>query len=236
MHHFRSEDPSLPDIATPCAAKGGAIPLHQSKCQSLRSVQPFRNFLRVHRYAPICSYLLRAGKLIWRVSHCRHRSRHKMNGQRNALASGAPSLTLTPSLRNRSHAWPGGREVARRFARFSSQFLGPFLFDTPLSTSPVLLDTKALSSRHSVTSRIRFNSSFYNWLTFSSRHLNRTPQKANFVMNNSTHFAPTLPLGALIQMSLHPLRDALVRPFPAASPCRPLLTLLTPASIVAVAI
>jgi hypothetical protein len=61
----------------------------------------------------------------------------------------------------------------------------PFLLDTPLSSSPVL----ANSTRHSVTSRIQRNPRFLSYLIFSTRHLNATLEKRNFVEKFNTFFA-----------------------------------------------
>jgi hypothetical protein len=88
-----------------------------------------------------------------------------MDGQRNAFTSPAQFLPFIPA-----------QSPARHLTSFSSYFL----LDTPLSSSPVLLDTQALPTRHSVTSRIRLISCFYNHLTFSTRHLNRTLENGTF--------------------------------------------------------
>ena|ERR1700735_3049438 len=177
MDKFFSKDRAARDVADPFAVP--AIPPHQSKFDLSPSGQPFGRYLIALCHDPIDSYVRHAHKLIWQVViACDWR--REMNGPRNAFPSPAQSLTLTPSPRTRSHARSGGSEVARQLARVSSQFLGLVLLDTPLSCSPVLLDTEALPTRHSVTSRIRFNSSFYNRLTFSTRHLNRTFENANF--------------------------------------------------------
>jgi hypothetical protein len=57
-----------------------------------------------------------------------------------------------------------------------------FLLDTSLSTSPI----PANSTRHSVTSRIDRNSRFLCYLIFSTRHLNATLVKRNFVEKFNT--------------------------------------------------
>jgi hypothetical protein len=177
MDEFFTKEPAASDVADPFAVP--AIPPHQSKFDLSPPGQPFGRYLIALCHDPIDSYVRHAHKLIWQVViACDWR--REMNGPRNAFPSPAQSLTLTPSPRTRSHARSGGREFARQLARFSIQFSSPFLLDTLLSSSAVLLDTKPLPTRHSVTSRIRFNSSFYNRLTFSTRHLNRTPENATF--------------------------------------------------------
>jgi hypothetical protein len=58
-------------------------------------------------------------------------------------------------------------------ARERTQIRRPFLLDTSLSSSPISNN----STRHSVTSRIHRNSPVPRYLTFSTRHLNATPEK-----------------------------------------------------------
>src|SRR6202046_3666975 len=57
-----------------------------------------------------------------------------------------------------------------------------FLLDTPLSSSLI----PSNSTRHSVTSRIQRNSRFLSYLVFSTRHLNATLEKRNFVEKFNT--------------------------------------------------
>src|ERR1700685_3918509 len=58
----------------------------------------------------------------------------------------------------------------------------PLLLDTQLSSSPLLTH----STRHPVTSRIERNSRPLCYLTFSTRHLNATPEKRNLVEKFNT--------------------------------------------------
>jgi hypothetical protein len=55
------------------------------------------------------------------------------------------------------------------------QMCGRFLVDTSLSSSLI----PSNSTRHSVTSRIERNSRVLNYLIFSTRQLNATPEKRN---------------------------------------------------------
>jgi hypothetical protein len=78
-----------------------------------------------------------------------------------------------------------------------------FLVDTQLSSSLI----PSNSSRHSVTSRIQCNSRFLNYLTFSSRHLNATLVKRNFVEKFNTFLHLIFALGDcdLAPRALQPL-------------------------------
>jgi len=63
-----------------------------------------------------------------------------------------------------------------------AQMRDGFLLDTSLSSSPIPED----STRHSVTSRIERNSRFLRYLTFSTRHLNATPENRENVEKFNT--------------------------------------------------
>jgi hypothetical protein len=75
-----------------------------------------------------------------------------------------------------------GTENLHREAHKSPRQKSLFLLDTSLSSSQFPVN----STRHSVTSRIASNSRFICYLIFSSRHLNATPVKRNFVEKFNT--------------------------------------------------
>jgi hypothetical protein len=81
---------------------------------------------------------------------------------------------------------PGRPSKCLSLATKEIRIRGPFLLDTSLSSSAI----PEISSRHSVTSRIHFNYLLLSHLTFSTRHLNATPQKRKTVEKFNTCCSP----------------------------------------------